>query len=88
MSYSYGWFHGNMVICGFFLHIYKRLDAIQSAAGQAVNCKCSKIYWYANLIPLQVRFSHKCGGSLSEKPVGRSLEQLNEPNACSKADAK
>lgn len=48
----------------------------------------SKIYWYANSIPLQVSFSHICGGSFSEKPVGRSSKHLNEPNAFSKAAAK
>ena len=45
-----------------------------------------KIYWYANSIPSQVRFSHICGGSFSEKTVGRSSKHLNEPKE--KTDAE
>ena len=46
-----------------------------------------EMYWYANAIASLVNVSHRCGGSFSEKPVGRNMAHRREPNAFSKADA-
>ncbi len=66
----------------------KRAGNLFSSPGLMEELYISEIYRYEDQIALQVSPSHICGGSFSEKPVGRSSRHRSDPNVCSKPDAK